>query len=130
MTFKVPSKEDLKEPYRASIPFTPGPWWACCIDNEYERKCHCGYIFTEGNGEGTIARVYHNDPRIEKDYEPMEDIITLAQKNANACLISAAPTMFSALEMSRAALLGECSIEEAMSAINEALESAVTVDLS
>ena len=117
-------------PYKAKVPFTPGPWWACCIDDDYARNCHCGYIFTHGNGEGTIGRVYYNDPKLPDDYCGQEDIITLEQRNANACLLAASPTMHAALLKARDALVSGDGEIVAITAIDHALKMAVTMDLS
>jgi len=118
----------MNRPYHATVPFTPGPWRACCIDDDYERKCHCGYIFTR-NGAETIARVHHNDPKLPGEYERMEDTVLLATKNANACLIAAAPEMHAALLLAKRALSTKVGWDRALIAIEAALVSAQTMDL-
>jgi hypothetical protein len=71
---------------------TPGPWNASCVsDDSSPGACHCGYIFD--GGDKTIAKVMHNDPSM-KGYERLEGDVTLAEKNANAMLISVAPEMW------------------------------------
>ena len=126
-TFNNPTKDAVH--YRASLPFTPGPWWACCIDDDYERNCHCGYIFTSGNGEGTIGRVYYNDPKLPDTFEPREDTITLAQRNSNACLLAASPTLFWALRKALSALETQENVVDAIQCAVIALDAAKTMRL-
>ena len=92
--------------------FTPGPWHVMCIHDieqpeKNRRDCHCGFIFDSVNGQKTIGKVWHNDPRLP-NFEPMMDELLVEEKNANANLIGAAPEMYEALQsfMNQAGLSG------------------------
>ena len=61
---------------------TKGEWWACCKDT----RPH--FIFV-GEGELAICGIRSNDPAEGEDlYEPLEGIVTMAERIANAALIA------------------------------------------
>ena len=70
---------------------TKGQWHTCCNNSKYEARCHCGFVFDEG--EKSIATVHHNDPKLE-NYEKMGETLLLKEKQANGRLIEDAPKLF------------------------------------
>jgi hypothetical protein len=68
---------------------TPGPWYACC----HEDEAHSHYVFSPG--EGVICGMRQNDPNddYENNYEPLEDTITHSERQANSRLIMASPDL-------------------------------------
>lgn len=67
---------------------TPGPWFACC--NEDEGYSH--YVFDQG--ERAICAMCSNDPNDKRDqYEPIDEVLTVRERQANARLIAAAPDL-------------------------------------
>ena len=99
---------------------TKGEWHACCTDKGL--KSH--FVFDDG--EGTICAMRSNDPNDKQsDFESMEGIITIEQRQANACLIAAAPELLEALQTCLRRIKNEShepfAIPEAVKAINKAL---------
>jgi hypothetical protein len=72
--------------------FTDGEWGGVCLNDI--NGCDCGYIFNLGGA--TIVKVKVNDP-LSKNYERLQDTITLKQAKANQTLIACAPEMIKAL---------------------------------
>lgn len=73
---------------------TKGKWNACCTDKG--KKSH--YVF-DGR-VGTICAMLSNDPKDkDSDYDSMEDIVTVEQRQANAKLIAAAPELLEACKI-------------------------------
>jgi len=71
---------------------TKGEWWACCT--EEGSKSH--YVFSK-NSESTICAMRSNDPDDKSDkFEPMEEIVTVSERQANAKLIAASPDLLKA----------------------------------
>lgn len=71
--------------------FTPGPWRACCLD----ARPH--YVFGE-DGLTAVCSISVNDPEYSGDkYEPMNEVLTIVEARANACLMQAAPDMYDLL---------------------------------
>ena len=71
-----------------------GNWNACCTSEG--KKSH--YVFSEEGYGGAVCAMLSNDPKDkESDYEPMEETITIEERQANAKLIASAPEMLEAL---------------------------------
>jgi hypothetical protein len=74
-----------------------GPWHACCLDG----SAH--YVFGD-NPDVVICTPHHNDPKLP-DYEPLEAVVTIEERRANARLIASSPTLLDTLKQVRASLL-------------------------
>lgn len=71
-----------------------GNWNACCTGEG--KKSH--YVFSEDGNGGTVCAMMSNDPKDEEsDYEPMAEITTREERQANSKLIASAPEMLEAL---------------------------------
>lgn len=68
---------------------TPGHWWACCTDPD----AHSHFVFA-GPGECCVCNLTQNDPTDkEYQYEPLAEIVTRQERQANALLLQAAPAL-------------------------------------
>ncbi len=71
-----------------------GDWYACCSGDG--SKSH----FVFANEEATVCAMMSNDPDDkESEFGSMEGVVTVNERQANARLIAAAPTMLKALQM-------------------------------
>lgn len=79
---------------------TPGEWHACCsADGAYSH-----YVFA-GEGMAAVAKMLSNDPEDKRySHEPLEENVTLAERQFNARAMGSVPQLLAELIQSRRTL--------------------------
>jgi hypothetical protein len=71
--------------------YTQGEWRACCLEG------YPHFVFA-GEGAKCVCALMSNDPDDkDNEYEHLEEIVTLEERQGNAALIQASPDMYEAI---------------------------------